>query len=146
MKIATRGFSPQNTVGNAVSFKQALDIELFENIPRFWGDGKSVYPFDNQQYMGVGACVVTRKNWPLVGCWKIGRRELQLDTMSQKRVVPSSERLRKMRASKLVALPVKVMIWDGELSAPSVPDWLSDDRRRARDIDDEQENVMAGFW
>ncbi len=146
VKIASRGFSPQNTARDAgLSAKKALDIELYENIPQFWRDGKPSYPFRNQQYMTLGACVVSRHLWPLIGCWKIGPRELQLDKMSQKRIVPKSERLRKMRASKLVPLEVNHLRDMTTMSAPSFPKWLSPKTKVARALDEDAENVVAGL-
>jgi hypothetical protein len=146
LKVKSRGFSPQNIKKiEGQSFKKALDAELYGNIPQCWEDGKEAYPFDYLQYMTIGACVVHRGNWRLIGTWKIGPRELQLDTMSKKRVTPNSKRLKKLRASKLVDLHVNQFVNSEELSAKSVPDWLSEGTRREREHDEDESNIIAGL-
>jgi hypothetical protein len=76
-KIATRGFSPQNTVGGVDAYRQFIFSELFETIPRAWGDDKEEHEFDYQQYMSLGVALSSRENWKLCGHWKSYKRHSQ---------------------------------------------------------------------
>ncbi len=86
LKIASRGFSPnKNAADVAQNFADALDRDLFVNVPTYWREGRDTFPFDDQTYMGLGASVVSPKTWPDIGCWKSFHREMQLNVMSEKR-------------------------------------------------------------
>jgi hypothetical protein len=99
VKIASRGFSPQNIgVSEKVSWTQAMLKVLLEDIPACWKEGKPAYFFERQQYVTVGASLArnppppvkgprSRRPWrpSLIGSWikskgKLhGRHEPQAD-------------------------------------------------------------------
>jgi len=95
--------------------------------------------------MTIGSCVISRSKFDLIGMWKIGPRELKLDTMSRKRIIPDNARLKKQRSGKLVALDVNHWVNSAELSAASVPEWLSEGNRIEREADEDSMNVVAGL-
>jgi hypothetical protein len=149
LKIASRGFSPnKNATDVAMEFVDALDQDLFVNVPGYWRKGRDTFPFNDQTYMGLGASVVSPKTWPYIGCWKTFHREMQLDTMSEKRRVPNRPKGRRDRADKLLDLEVRQYL--GPLmiseSAPSVPDWMvAPGVRREKEAEWDNENVTAGM-
>ena len=113
-KVKSRGFSPQN-IRTAEDWKDALDRTLSEDIPNMWALGVEDYPFDYLQYMTIGECAVSRKSWPYIGMWKQAPRRLQLNRMSNKRIVPNeqtkkAQKLRQQRARALIPLPVRLKV------------------------------------
>jgi hypothetical protein len=115
--------------------------------------------------MTNGMSVQHRKFDRLIGCWKIAPRDLRLDTMSNKRILPGEARkdatkrsgkqfpltqkeikLRLARVKKLIALPVSPrMPWEYALRAPSDIDWIDDKTRLERQEVEDLENVAAGL-
>lgn len=144
--VKSRGFSPQN-IGKAqgLSYQDAVDKELFETIPARWSDGIGDYPFDYQQYMGIGLCIINRKTWRHIGMWRIGPRTMQLDAMSNKRTISDDVQMRKARARTLVELDVNQFVNSDELSAKSIPDWLSMSNKQEREADEDGANIAAGL-
>jgi hypothetical protein len=165
IKAKSRGFTPDNTdKGENETYKDVLDRTLRETIPAQWANGDDKYSFPYQQYINLGLSIQNRKTPDLIGCWKHSPRELQLNTMSNKRILPGEpkkeatrqtgkeykltqkeEKLRKSRANKLVALPVMPIIGYIELSAKSSIDWLDEKTRLERIEVEDYENVMAGL-
>jgi hypothetical protein len=139
VKIASRGFSPQNIgVSEKVSWTQAMLKVPFEDIPMCWKDGKPAYVFERQQYVTVGASLArnppppvkgpgARRPWrsSLIGSWIKSEGKLQLDAMSRKRTLPPDPRLRVSRSEGLVALAVNQWPLGGHVeSFPSRPKWM----------------------
>ena len=139
VKIASRGFSPQNIgVSEKVSWTQAMLKVLFEDIPACWKEGKPAYVFERQQYITVGASLArnppppvkgpgARRPWrpSLIGSWIKSQGKLQLDAMSRKRIVPPDPRLRSSRSEGLIALTVNQWPLGGHTeSFPSRPKWM----------------------
>jgi hypothetical protein len=139
IKIASRGFSPQNIgVSEKVSWTQAMLKVLFEDIPACWKEGKPAYVFERQQYITVGASLArnppppvkgprARRPWrpSLIGSWIKSRGKLQLDAMSRKRIVPPDPALRASRSERLIALTVNHWPYGGQAeSFPSRPKWM----------------------
>jgi hypothetical protein len=133
IRAKSRGFRPDNTTKKEnETYKEVLDGTLRETIPNSWANGDEAYSFDYKQYMTNGMSVQHRKFDRLIGCWKIAPRDLRLDTMSNKRILPGEARkdatkrsgkqfpltqkeikLRLARAKKLIALPVRpLMPWE----------------------------------
>jgi hypothetical protein len=55
LKIASRGFSPnKNATEIAQDFADALDQDLFVNVPERWREGIDTFSFDDQTYLGLG--------------------------------------------------------------------------------------------
>lgn len=158
LKVASRGFAPkEDEMGAAGSFVDALDRDLFVDVPQIWREGGEAFPFEDQTYIGLGAAVVSPKTWPDIGCWKTYNRELRLNAMSVKRGVPHGIATRKRRADSLVDLYAQPYAPNPKLgikgmlkeSAPSIPDWMeslpSRKRRGAYDEADDDRNVSAGM-
>ena len=139
VKIASRGFSPQNIgVSEKVSWTQAMLKVLFEDIPTCWKEGKPAYVFERQQYVTVGASLArnppppvkgpgARRPWrpSLIGSWIKSDGKLQLDAMSRKRIVPPDRALRSSRSEGLIALTVNQWPLGGHTeSFPSRPKWM----------------------
>jgi hypothetical protein len=139
IKIASRGFSPQNIgVREKVSWTQAMRKVLFEDIPACWKKGKPAYVFERQQYITVGASLArnppppikgprARRPWrpSLIGSWIKSDGKLQLDAMSRKRIVPPDPALRSSRSEGLIALGVNQWPLGGHTeSFPSRPKWM----------------------
>jgi hypothetical protein len=139
VKIASRGFSPQNIgVSEEVSWTQAMLKVLFEDIPACWKEGKPAYVFERQQYMTVGASLArnppppvkgpgARRPWrpSLIGSWIKSEGKLQLDAMSRKRTVPRDPALRANRSEGLISLTVNQWPLGGHTeSFPSRPKWM----------------------
>jgi hypothetical protein len=139
VKIASRGFSPQNIgVSEEISWTQAMLKVLFEDIPACWKEGKPAYVFERQQYMTIGASLARNPPPPvkgpgarrpcrpsLIGWWIKSEGKLQLDAMSRKRILPRDPRLRLSRCEGLVALTVNHWPLGGEVeSFPSRPKWM----------------------
>jgi hypothetical protein len=160
LKTGSRGFKPREDDMNvADDFAQALDRELFEDVPRLWREGRDAYEFEDDRFIGLGDAIVSRNAFKYLCHWKTSMRELRLNDMSGKRRAPASEKLRRERANKLIHLEVRPYEpgLNGRLpcllteSAPSVPEWMlepGDPRRRRRKevgggVDDE--NVIAKF-
>jgi hypothetical protein len=166
IKAKSRGFRPDNTTKKEnETYKEVLDRTLRETIPSSWANGDETYSFDYKQYMTVGLSVQHRKFNTTIGCWKNAPRDLRLNTMSNKRVLPGEAKkdatkrsgrafpltqkeikLRLARAKKLIALPVRpLMPWEYALSAPSDIDWIDDKTRLERQEVEDLENVSAGL-
>jgi hypothetical protein len=139
VKIASRGFSPQNIgVSEKVSWTQAMLKVLFEDIPACWKEGKPAYVFERQQYITVGASLArnppppvkgrgARRPWrpSLIGSWIKNDGKPQLDAMSRKRIVPPDRELRSSRSEGLIALTVNHWPLGGHTeSFPSRPKWM----------------------
>jgi hypothetical protein len=139
VKIASRGFSPQNIgISEKVSWTQAMLKVLFEDIPACWKEGKPAYVFERQQYITVGASLArnppppvkgrgARRPWrpSLIGSWIKSDGKLQLDAMSRKRIVPQDRALRSSRSEGLIALAVNQWPLGGHMeSFPSRPKWM----------------------
>jgi hypothetical protein len=123
IKAKSRGFTPDNTEKKeGETYKDVLDRTLRETIPNSWANGDEKYSFPYQQYITVGLIVQHRKGSGLIGCGKLSPRDLRLDGMSNKRIVPGEPKkdanrqtgkdykltlkesnLRKSRANKLIA-------------------------------------------
>jgi hypothetical protein len=100
-----------------------------------------------------------------IGCWKNAPRDLRLNTMSNKRILPGEAKkeaakrsgkefpltqkevkLRLARAKKLISLPVRpLMPWEYALSAASDIDWIDDKTRLERQEAEDLDNVAAGL-
>jgi hypothetical protein len=166
IKAKSRGFRPDNTTKKEnETYKEVLDRTLRETIPAQWASGNDAYSFDYKQYITVGLSVQHRKFNTTIGCWKNAPRDLRLDAMSNKRVLPGEAKkdatkrsgkefpltqkeikLRLSRARKLIALPVRpLMPWEYALSAPSDIDWIDDKTRLERQEVEDLENVAAGL-
>jgi hypothetical protein len=166
IKAKSRGFRPDNTTKKeSEAYKEVLDRTLRETIPAQWADGNETYSFDYKQYMTVGLSVQHRKFASLIGRWKLAPRDLRLNTMSNKRILPGEAKkeaskrsgkefpltqkevkLRLSRAKKLIALPVRpLMPWEYALSAASDIDWIDDKTRLERQEVEDLENVAAGL-
>jgi hypothetical protein len=77
LKIGSRGLNPQNTARDrGVSPKKALDMELYENIPQFWRNGKPCLSVSLSAIHDVFGLRRHSPFVPLIGCWKMGPREL----------------------------------------------------------------------
>jgi hypothetical protein len=139
VKIASRGFSPQNIgVSEEISWTQAMLKVLFEDIPACWREEKPTYVFERQQYMTVGASLArnppppvkgrgARRPWrpSLIGSWIKSEGKLQLDAMSRKRIVPQDRGLRSSRSEGLITLTVNHWPYGGEVeSFPYRPNWM----------------------
>jgi hypothetical protein len=139
VKIASRGFSPQNIgVTEKVSWTHAMLKVLFEDIPACWKEEKPAYVFERQQYMTVGASLArnppppvkgkgARRPWrpSLIGWWIKSEGKLQLDAMSHKRVLPRDPGLLLGRSEGLVALMVNQWPLGGDVeSFPARPKWM----------------------
>jgi hypothetical protein len=143
----TRGFKAAKAGDPAVPRDERVRKIMLEDIPACWKDGKSSYEFDYSQYLGLGSAVQSVDATAGIGCWKTSRRSQQLDTMSRKRVVPASPKLRRSRAERLIALGVSDGsddLVDGKWSAPHKPDWLNKDAENEFDREEETKNAMAG--
>jgi hypothetical protein len=111
--------------------------------------------------LGLG---LQNKKTNLTGCWKHSPRELQLNTMSNKRILPGEPKkdatrqtgkeykltnneikLRESRANRLVSLPVMPVIGYVELSGKSAIDWLDEKTRLERIEVEDHENIIAGL-
>lgn len=143
IKAKSRGFTPDNTEKReGETAKDVLDRTLRETIPAQWANGDDVYSFPYQQYINLGLSIQNRRTPDLIGCWKLSPRELQLNTMNNKRILPGEPKkeatrqtgkeykltakeikLRQSRANKLIALPVMPIIGHVELSDKSSIDW-----------------------
>jgi hypothetical protein len=153
VKIASRGFSPQNIgVSDEVSWTQAMVKVLFEDIPACWKEGKPAYVFERQQYMTIGASlarnppppVTAKRPWKrlLIGWWIKSQGKLQLDAMSRKRTIPADRELRSSRSEGQVALTVNHWPLGGDVeSFPSRPKWMDPQwfRPEWRGVREEQE-------
>jgi hypothetical protein len=166
IKANSRGFRPDNTEKkDNETHKEVLDRTLRETIPAAWASGKEAYSFDYKQYMTVGLSVQHRKFDTTIGCWKNAPRDLRLNTMSNKRILPGEAKkeaakrsgkefpltqkevkLRLARAKKLISLPVRpLMPWEYALSAASDIDWIDDKTRLERQEAEDLDNVAAGL-
>jgi hypothetical protein len=166
IKAKSRGFRPDNTTKKEnETHKDVLDRTLREIIPAAWANGEDTYSFDYKQYMTVGLSVQHRKFDTTIGCWKNAPRDLRLNTMSNKRILPGEAKkdatkrsgrefaltqkeikLRLSRATKLIALPVRpLMPWEYALSGASDIDWIDDKTRLERQEVEDLENVAAGL-
>jgi hypothetical protein len=167
IKAKSRGFRPDNTEKKEnETHKDVLDRTLRETIPNSWANGDEKYSFDYKQYMTVGLSVQHRKFDTTIGCWKSAPRDLRLNTMSNKRMLPGEHKidaakrsgkefpltqkeikLRLSRAKKLIALPVRALneLQLSQLSAPSDIDWIDDKTRLERQEVEDLENVAAGL-
>lgn len=158
LKIATRGFSPTKDSANvAEGFADAFERDMFVNIPERWRVGADVYEFEDQVYLGLGASVVPPRTWVDIGSWKTLTREQRLNTMSAKRGVPYSPKLRAARADRLIDLFAQPYTLNPKLgltgllreSVPSVPDWMNAGKRKRRapsyDEAANADNVDAGL-
>jgi hypothetical protein len=147
LKMATRGYSPENVEGDAIDHQKKVVDDLLNKIPEAWAKGEPVYSFKYKQYMSLGLALVSREAWKHIGYRKYSDRELELDNYGQKRNAPSTARKRQLRASKLVPLPVAhrdPIMEEGVMSAPYQYHWLSD-AMRARDLEEEHLACVAGF-
>jgi hypothetical protein len=139
VKIASRGFSPQNIgVSKEVSRTQAMLKVLFEDIPTCWKEEKAAFVFEREQYVTIGASLArnppppvkgrgARRPWrpSLIGSWIKSEGKLQLDAMSRKRNAPREKRLRLSRSEGLIALTVNHWPHGGQVeSFPSRPKWM----------------------
>ena len=165
IKAKSRGFTPDNTdKREGETYKDVLDRTLRESIPDKWANGDEGYSFPYQQYMTVGLSVQHRKFGGLVGCWKLSPRELSLNSMSNKRIVPGEPKkdatkrtkteykltqkeikLRESRAKKLIPLQVRHIIGPIEISGEAHVDWIDEKTRLERMEVRDGENVAAGL-
>jgi hypothetical protein len=166
IKAKSRGFRPDNTDKKEnETHKEVLDRTLRETIPNSLANGDEKYSFDYKQYMTVGLSVQHRKFNTTIGCWKNAPRDLRLNTMYNKRMLPGEAKkeatkrsgkefpltqkeikLRLARAKKPIALPVRpLMPWEYALSAASDIDWIDDKTRLERQETEDLENVAAGL-
>jgi hypothetical protein len=166
VKAKSRGFTPDNTeMREGETYKDVLDRTLRETIPAKWASGDDAYFFPYQQYINLGLSVQAGNETGLIGCWRLSPRKLQLNTMSNKRILPGEAKinatkktgqeykltnkeikLRESRANKLIALPVMPLIpGPTEISGKSSIDWLDEKTRLERIEVEDQDNVMAGL-
>jgi hypothetical protein len=165
IKAKSRGFTPDNTdKKEGETAKDVLDRTLRETIPALWAKGDDSYSFPYQQYINLGLSVQPGSETGLIGCWRLSPRKLQLNTMSNKRILPGEPKkdatkqtgkeykltqkeikLRESRAHKLVALPVMPIIGEVHLSGKSSIDWLDEKTKLERIEVEDHENVMAGL-
>ena len=156
IKIASRGFTVKDGNSVAEDFADAFEREMFVNVPEHWRNGDEGYEFEDQVYLGLGACAISPKTWGDIGSWKTHLRTQRLNDMSAKRTVPTAPKLRAARAERLVALDVRPYTLDIRLglrgtlteSAPSVPEWMEKQKRgRAPRYDEaaNNDNVNAGL-
>jgi hypothetical protein len=162
LKIASRGFNPsRGELSSADDFADALERELFVDVPNLWREGGEALVNEDQTYIGLGAAAVSPKTWAYCGYWKTARRELRLNSMSVKRTAPHGAKARERRASSLVDLGVTPYTVNPALgltglldeSAPSIPNWANVESprpkrgRRIEDADDgaDDKNVNAGL-
>jgi hypothetical protein len=165
IKAKSRGFTPDNgDKKDGEDYKQLLDRTLRCIVPKHWSEGKDAYLFPYQQYINLGLSIQHRNNDDLIGCWKISPRKLQLDTMSNKRIVPGEPKkeatkqagkeykmtrgeikLRESRANNLISLPVMPIIGGVALSGKSTIDWLDEKTKLERIEIEDHDNVMTGL-
>jgi hypothetical protein len=165
IKAKSRGFTPDNTdKKESETYKEVLDRTLRETIPEAWAKGDEAYSFPYQQYMTVGLSVQHRKFADLCGCWKLSPRELQLNSMSNKRIVPGEPKkdatkrtkteykltqkeikLRESRAKRLIPLPVRHIIGPIEISGEAHVDRIDEKTKLERMEVRDGENVAAGL-
>ena len=89
IKAKSRGFTPDKADRKeGETYTDVLDRTLTSSIPDHWANGNDEYAFDYQQYITVGMSVQSRKTSDLIGMWKIAPRVLNLNSMSNKRIVP----------------------------------------------------------
>ena len=146
-KIATRGFSPQNTVGGVDAYRQFIFSELFEAIPRAWAEDNQEHEFDYKQYMSLGVALSSRENWKLCGHWKSYKRHLNIQDQGRKRRAPNAPGKRKARASKLVPLPVvhRDGFEEGVMSHPYKYGWQNEELAKLVAEEEEHAHSVAGF-
>jgi len=106
LKLATRGYSPENVEGDADDHFSKVVDDLMVKIPEAWARGDKDIAFKYRQYMNLGFSIASRETWKFIGCWKRSDRTLDLNDYGQKRNAPSTAKKRQSRASKLVRLPV----------------------------------------
>jgi hypothetical protein len=166
VKAKSRGFTPDNAEKKeGENYKDVLDRTLRQTIPALWASGDDAYSFPYQQYINLGLSVQSGSETGLIGCWRLSPRKLQLNTMSNKRILPGEAKinatkktgqeykltnkeikLRESRANKLIALPVMPIIPEPtKISGKSSIDWLDEKTRLERIEVDDQDNVMAGL-
>jgi DNA polymerase type B, organellar and viral len=133
LKTASRGFTPNEDKMNVgETFADALDRDLFVNVPEIWRNGGDKLEFEDKTYLGLGLSVAYPQAWKDVGSWKTHIRELRLNDMSAKRGVPPGEKARASRADKMIDLYVRPYALNPKLgikgmlkeSAPSIPAWM----------------------
>jgi hypothetical protein len=167
VKAKSRGFTPDNAdKREGETYTDVLNRTLCEAIPQKWSNGEDDYSFPYQQYMTVGMSVQHRKFGELIGMWKLSPRELHLNSMSNKRIVPgelkrkaaktvgdaakfaltkAEIKLRESRARKLMPLQVWHTVGLIPLSEKSIPDWLDERTKLERQEVNDHENVTAGL-
>jgi len=163
LKTASRGFKPnEKTMGSAEEFADALDRELFVDIPEAWRKGRETFDFDDTSFIGLGAALASPKTFKYLCHWKNAPRTLNLNDMSAKRRIPASAKKRAARAERLINLEVRPYTFNPALglgrsgkllteSKPSIPDWMlsADDpkrsRLRAHEPGDDDDNIGAKF-
>jgi hypothetical protein len=161
LKTASRGFSPKDdSMDVAHDFADALDQDLFVDVPSVWRAGGDALEFEDQTYIGLGASLASPKAYRYLGYWKTYSRELRVNSMSAKRIVPFGAKTRAKRADALIDLIARPYTVDptvglrGTLteSAPSIPDWMATANRPKRrkfrggyDDRGDNENVEAGL-
>ena len=147
LKLATRGYSPENVEGDADDHFSKVVDDLMVKIPEAWARGDKDIAFKYRQYMNLGFSIASRETWKFIGCWKRSDRTLDLNDYGQKRNAPSTAKKRQSRASKLVRLPVAhrdPIMEEDRMSAPYTYEWLSS-KARERDLEEEQATCVAGF-
>ena len=171
IKAKSRGFTPDNAdKRDGETYTDVLNRTLCETIPDKWANGVDSYSFPYQQYMTVGMSVAHRKFGDLIGTWKLSPRELHLNSMSNKRMVPGQSKvdavkrgqtnglpdkrfaltkgekaLRDSRARKLIPLPVRPILGPPPLSGKSIPEWLDERTKMERLESDAHDNITAGL-
>ena len=147
----TRGFNPSNYGDRDADPKARFAKIMLEEIPAAWEADKPEFKFPYLQYMGLGSSVQARFPEAVIGTWKLSLRTANLNGVGSKRFVPAGDEyasLRRSRAKKLIRLDVRSFGRDmppGELSAPAPPDWMNETLKNAFEMNDEDENVLAGF-
>lgn len=144
-KAKSRGFRPSNVRGSIADF-------LRETIPAQWASSAESFEFPYQNYMTLGASVVNRETWETIGQWVTATRDLNLAGAGIKRDVTKSAMQRRERSRRLIpTLPnngnLGIVDHNGDmlLSAPSKPEWLDVDFGFEQSLENEQEQIMAGF-
>ena len=59
VKIASRGFTVKDGDKMGETFADAFEREMFVDIPEHWRNGDDGYEFEDDVYMGLGACAIS---------------------------------------------------------------------------------------
>ena len=143
--VKSRGFRPSNVTGDLASYMRSA-------IPEAWARDDKNLTFPYQNYMTLGASTVLRETWAHIGQWVSAKRTLDMRGCGVKREVSMRPGERRKRAHSLVPTMSNIsnrllcdLNGDMPMSAPFAPEWLDADFGFASALENEQEQILAGF-